>query len=296
MERQHETIAQAIDRLAEQFESAGLSFGHGTDNALDDAAQLVLAGLGLPPEVPPEVMETRLSVAERVEIERLAGRRLRERVPTAYLTGVAWFCGLRFHVDEHVLVPRSPIAELIETGFAPWVRADQAVRRVLDIGTGSACIAIACAYAFPEAQVDAVDVSPEALAVARRNIAAHGWDGRVRALHSDVYAAVGDERYDIIVSNPPYVDAELMSDLPDEYRHEPALGLAGGGDGLDIVLRILRDARMHLQPDGILVVEVGDARDALERRFPELPFLWLEFERGGHGVFLLNAADLPDRL
>lgn len=289
-------MAQAIERLAEQFEAADLSYGHGTDNALDDAAHLVLAALGLPPEIPQSVLETRLSEAERAVIGQLAERRVRDRVPTAYLTGFAWFCGLRFRVDEHVLVPRSPIAELIEAEFQPWVRADREVSRVLDIGTGSGCIAIACAHVFPEARVDAVDVSPQALQIARGNVAEHGLEGRMRVLQSDVYGALGDARYDIIVSNPPYVDAELMSELPVEYRHEPELGLAGGVDGLDIVLRILRGARAHLQPDGILVVEVGDARDALERRFPEIPFMWLEFERGGYGVFLLSAADLPDRL
>ena len=296
MDSERETIVQAIERLAARFEAAGLSFGHGTDNALDDAAHLVLAALGLPPDVPDGVLDTPLSAAERDELERLAERRVRERIPTAYLTHAAWFCGLRFHVDEHVLVPRSPIAELIEAGFEPWLRPGRPVRRVLDIGTGSGCIAVACAHAFPEAEVDAVDVSEEALAVARRNIAAHGLEGRVRALRSDVYEGLGDERYDIIVSNPPYVDAEQMRELPDEYRHEPALGLAAGDDGLDVVLRILQGARARLRADGILVVEVGDAQDALERCLPRVPFLWLEFERGGHGVFLLNAADLPDDL
>jgi len=283
-------IGDAIPWLSDWFEAGALYYGHGTADSLDEAAWLVLSVAGLEFD-DPGAPEQLLSRAERGRIAELAARRRRERVPLAYLLGEAWFAGRRYHVDERVLVPRSPLAELIVEHFEPWVRPER-VRRILDLGTGSGCIACALAHAFPEARVDAVDVSPEALAVARRNVAEHGLAERVELLEGDLFAPVAGRRYELIVSNPPYVDAEAMEAMPAEYRREPAIGLAAGHDGLASVRSILHHAAAYLAPDGVLVVEVGDSQEALERARPELPFVWLEFEHGGSGVFLLTAGDL----
>jgi ribosomal protein L3 glutamine methyltransferase len=287
------TVRQFVRAGASLLDRAGLAFGHGTDNAVDDAAELVFFAAGLRHDEAPAVYARSLTEPQKTAVRELLERRIRERVPTAYLTHRMWFAGHEFHVDERVLVPRSPIAELIESGFEPWIDADR-IKRLVDIGTGSGCIAIASALALPEAVVDAADVSNAALAVTRINIERHGVAGRVRGVLSDVYAGLGGARYDVIVSNPPYVSSAEMEALPEEYLREPELGLRAGDDGLDIVRRLLSGAGEHLNPGGILVVEVGDSEAALVAACPGVPFTWLEFERGGGGVFLLTEAQVAD--
>lgn len=286
-----ETLADFVRWGASRFAAAGLHFGHGTDNAVDEALVLVRHALHLDHRAPPELYGARLTPGEKRVVLELFERRIVERLPAPYLTGEAWFAGLPFYVDSRVLVPRSPFAELIEVGFTPWVEAGQ-VTRVLDLCTGSGCIAIACALAFPEAQVDAVDICPEALEVADRNAVRHGVEEQVELLEGDLWAPLAGRRYEIIVSNPPYVSDEEMAALPPEYGHEPVLGLRSGPEGLDMVARIISGAREHLAPGGVLVVEVGSAAAAVADAWPELPFTWLEFAHGGAGVFLLTAEDL----
>ncbi len=276
---------------ASAFNRAGLHFEHGTANAVDEALNLVLHGLSLGHDIPPWLLDGRLTQAEKQAVYTLLRRRVEERKPYAYITNRARFAGLDFYVDERVLVPRSPIGELIEAGFEPWIEAGR-VSRVLDLCTGSGCIAIACAYAFGDAAVDATDVSPDALAVARINVDTLHVTDRVLLHQADVFQGLPPAPYDIIVSNPPYVDAEDMATLPDEHKHEPALGLTAGKDGLEVVRRILAGASAYLAEDGILVVEVGNSRWALEEAYPEAPFTWLEFERGQAEVFLLTAAQV----
>jgi ribosomal protein L3 glutamine methyltransferase len=285
------TVAALIERGARRLTRARVFFGHGTDNARDEAAALILHALKLPHDAGAAHYRRRVGAAAAARAMALIGRRIKERVPAAYLTGVSGFAGLRFRVDARVLVPRSPIAELIERRFEPWIESGR-VRRVLDIGTGSGCIAIAAARALPRARVDAVDVSREALVVARENVRRHRLQRRVRLVESDHFSALKRSAYDIIVTNPPYVGARELKSLPPEYRHEPRVALAAGRSGLDSVRVILREAARHLRPRGLLVVEVGNTEHALRRAFPRLPFMWLQFERGGGGVFLLTREQL----
>ncbi len=275
---------------ASRFNAAGLVFGHGTDNAIDEAVALVLHALHLPYELHPDWFDGRLTPAERTAVTELLERRIRDHKPAAYLTHEARFAGLDFYVDERVLVPRSPIAELIEAGFSPWLSGEPA--RILDLCTGSGCIAIACAYRFPEAEVDATDISADALAVAAVNRERHHLEHRLRLIEADVYNGLDGAGYDLIVCNPPYVDAADMAALPAEYLAEPALGLAAGDDGLDLVRRILAGAAARLSPEGVIIVEVGNSAPALAAAYPQVSFLWLDFERGGDGVFLLNAEEV----
>ena len=289
MSRPDKTPRALIHWGADSFDKAGLVYGYGTDNALDEAASLVLHALEIGYDQPDTVLDAEVSETDYARVMELLEQRVTSRKPAAYLMDEAWFAGMPFYVDERVLVPRSPIAELIAAQFSPWIDPDR-VTSILDIGTGSGCIAIACAAAFTQAQVDAVDLCRDALDVARINTARHGLEGRVQLIESDLFSALGARTYDIIVSNPPYVPREEVAQLADEYQHEPASGLIAGDDGLDIVVQILKDAARYLASDGILVVEVGYTHTALQTQYPEVPFVWLDFENGGAGVCLLEAA------
>ncbi|HXP26355.1 MAG TPA: 50S ribosomal protein L3 N(5)-glutamine methyltransferase, partial [Steroidobacteraceae bacterium] len=286
-----ESVGAAILRCARALRAARVYFGHGTGNARDEAAELVFFVAGLAHDLGASAYPLELRPRQVSRIDQLLHRRIAERIPLPYLTHRAFFAGLELYVDERVLVPRSPIAELVINRFAPWIHARR-VRRILDIGTGSGAIALACARAFPRARVDAADISAAALQVCRRNVRRLGLSRRVTAIRSDHFDGVAGRRYDIIVSNPPYVGRGEMRALPPEYRHEPRLGLASGADGLDSVRAIFAEARSHLEDDGILVVEVGNTETALLKRFPRLPFVWPRIAMGGGGVFLLNARDL----
>ena len=287
------TLRDLMRFSVSRFTEAKLFFGHGTDNAWDEAAYLLLHTLHLPIDRLDPFMDARLTSDERAAALGMVERRIKERLPAAYLTNEAWLGDYRFYVDERVIVPRSHIAELLREQFSPWIEDPWAVSRVLDLCTGSACLAILAAEAFPEALIDAVDLSSDALAVAQRNVDDYGLGARLKLIQSDAFASIQGQRYDVILSNPPYVNSESMAALPEEYRREPQLALASGEDGLDFTRIILREATNHLNPEGVLVVEIGHNRDELEDAFPETPFTWLDTSAGDQHVFMLRCEDLP---
>jgi ribosomal protein L3 glutamine methyltransferase len=295
MTNELQTIVDLIRYAASRFNAAGLTFGHSHDNAIDEATHLVLSSLHLPPDLPPAYGGARVTAIEKNRVLSLIDRRIETREPVAYLVGEAWFAGMPFKSDARALVPRSPIAELIEDGFSPWLDGRD-VERALDLCTGSGCIGIAIAAHNPRWRVDIADISDDALALARENIALHQLDAQVRAVRSDLFSGLAGERYDLIVSNPPYVTDGEYAALPGEYAHEPKLGLAAGADGLDIALGILRDAADHLADDGLLIVEVGESEHALNALLPGVPFVWIEFKVGPMGVFALERHDLDQHV
>ncbi|TCK09454.1 50S ribosomal protein L3 N(5)-glutamine methyltransferase [Marinobacterium mangrovicola] len=287
-----ESIRDYIRFSLSAFHEHGVFFGHGTDNAWDEAVQLVLNAVHLPWDTQSEVLDARLTRSERRRVLEYLRQRVQERKPLPYITGEAWFMGLPFYVDERVLIPRSPIGELIENSFEPWLRPGP-VDRVLDLCTGSGCIGIAAAFAFPEAEVDLVDISADALEVAGKNIARHQLQDRVYAVESDLFDGIAaGTRYDLIVSNPPYVDEADLNTMPSEFHHEPELALGSGPDGLDITRRILRQAPDFLTDDGLLIIEVGNSEVHLMEQYPDLPLMWVELESGGNGVFTITAPEL----
>ncbi len=273
------------------FNEANLFFGHGTDNAFDESKVLTFYVLKLPWEVPENYWLARLTLNEKQQVTELFKQRIESRKPAAYLTGEAWFAGIRFKVNESTLVPRSPIAELIAQHYEPWVVPEQ-VTDVLDLCTGSGCIGIASLQAFPQAHVDLVDISADALAVAQQNIELYALQDVATTIESDLFSALKGKKYDLIVSNPPYVDQIEMEALPAEYQQEPRLGLEAGKDGLDLVRKILAEAATYLKEDGVLIVEVGVSQYYLEAAYPELPLFWFEFEQGGEGVFAIQKSEL----
>ncbi|WP_062625860.1 50S ribosomal protein L3 N(5)-glutamine methyltransferase [Ferriphaselus amnicola] len=277
------------------FNEAELSFGHGSDNAYDEAVYLALHTLHLPLDTLEPFLDAQLTARERQALLDLLRRRVEQRVPAAYLTNEAWLGEFHFYVDERVIVPRSFIAELLRDGLAPWVDDSEQIISVLDMCTGSGCLAILAAHAFPNAEVDAVDLSADALDVAERNVADYGLQDRVRLVQSNLFEALEGERYDIILSNPPYVDAESVDALPQEYLHEPELALGSGADGLDATREILARAADHLHPGGLLIVEIGHNREALEAAYPDLPFTWLQVAAGDEFVFLLRREELLEK-
>lgn len=285
------TARQLVLWAAQCFKDAKLFYGHGTDNPHDEAVYLVLCALGIEFDVDEATLDQPVSDGERQQVLELVDKRIQTRTPVAYLVNEAWFFGLPFYVDERVLIPRSPIAELIEESFSPWLDSST-VKRILDMGTGSACIAIACALVFPDSSVDAVDVSHDALDVAQKNVSRHNLSGRVRLIQSDLFEALDTEQYDLIVANLPYVGDIELAELPQEYSYEPESGLKASEGGLEIVKRLLQQAKDHLNPDGLLIVEVGNNQQALVNAYPTTPFLWIDFVHGGEGVFIMSREEL----
>ncbi len=286
------TLRDWLRWAVSRFNEAKLVFGHGTANAYDEAAYLLLHALHLPLDRLDPFLDAHLTQSERSQLAQVFARRIDERMPAAYLTREAWLGEFRFYVDEHVLIPRSYIAGLLPGGLEPLVGDPSAVTSALDMCTGSGCLAILLAHAYPNADVDATDISSEALAVAQRNVSEYGLAGRVNLIRSDLFANLPEKSYGLIICNPPYVTTLAMESLPDEYRHEPSLALAGGDDGMDAIRVIVREAPRFLSPDGVLVVEVGNSRDAAESAFPRLPFLWLETDGASDSVFLLRREDM----
>lgn len=287
------TVGEALQYCSETLSGSDVFFGHGTDNPWDESVQLVLSVADLPLDSDDGVLPHPLDSAAFARLEALLRARIQQHTPLPYLLGKAWFAGLEFICDERAIIPRSPLAELIVNEFQPWY-SGPAPRRVLDLCCGGGCIGLAVAHYFPDVLVDLADIDPAALALARENTQAMGLADRVNVIESDVFSALGEVRYDVILSNPPYVDAQDLAELPAEFRHEPELALGSGPDGLDLTRRILRDSRRFLADSGLLVVEVGNSWAALEEAYPLVPFTWLEFEHGGHGVFALSARELQD--
>lgn len=287
------TIRDFIRWAVTQFNQADLVYGHGTDNGWDEAVNLVLTTLHLPPDIDTNVLDAKLVETEKRIIAQRVKKRVEERIPVPYLVNEAWFAGYNFYVDERVVIPRSPIAELLEDEFSPWVEEEN-VQSILDLCTGSGCIAISAAFTFPNASVDAVDISANALEVAKINVERFGLEENVNLIQSDLFTGLAGKRYDIIISNPPYVSKTEYDGLPPEYTHEPRQALTCGEDGLEIIRRILAQAENYLTPKGILIVEVGFSQELLEAHFPGVPFTWLQFENGGEGVFLLTSDELRE--
>ncbi len=288
------TIRDWLRYSVSRLEESGVFFGHGTDNAYDESVWLVMSALHLPLDTLDNFLDARITRDEAKHLAHLIERRVTERVPTAYLLREAWLKGFKFYVDERVIVPRSFIAELLEDGLAPWIEYPEMVESAADICTGSGCLGVLLAHAFPNATVDVVDISPDAIAVANINIKNYGLEEQITAVQSDMFSGLKGKKYDLIISNPPYVDAPAMSALPQEYRNEPQIALGSGDAGLDHTHILLKEAKKYLNDDGILVVEIGHNRDALLDAYPELPFTWLDVESGNEFVFLLTKEQLPD--